>query len=102
VTFLTHCWIEITCLAQQQQAKPLILKLDGATRARVLAALAGFVILGFAMVMFAWMGARATRRYMNSGSDVPIEPPRDEWARNPMGVDSAEPGEDHGKRPQEE
>lgn len=51
-------------LAQEAPNKPLILRLDGATRAKVLAALAALVILGFLLIALTWLGARWTRRYM--------------------------------------
>ena len=62
----------------------LIDRLDGATKAKVLSALAGLVILGFAMMLLAWLGGRAVKRYMNSGPG-----PRrsridsDDWAVQP-------------------
>jgi hypothetical protein len=57
-------------------------RLDGPTRAKALAALAGLAILGMAMVLLIWMGARYTRRYMNSGRRGPSEPVRTtDWVR---------------------
>ena len=50
-----------------QQSQMLIERLDPVVRVKVLAALAGLVILGFALVFLTWMAGRATRRYMNSG-----------------------------------
>jgi hypothetical protein len=47
-----------------QTPQPLLLRLKPQDRARVLAALAGLVILGFALVALAWWGARYTRRYL--------------------------------------
>ncbi len=70
-----------------QQTEPLIRRLDPQMRAKVLAALAGLIILGFAMIALVWLGGRATRRYMG------IEPmPRrrepgvnpDDWAHKPI------------------
>lgn len=49
--------------AAAQQSEPLIKRLDDAQRAKVLAALAGLIILGFAMILFTWLGARITQRY---------------------------------------
>ena len=49
-----------------QQTEPLLRRLDPATRAKVLAALAGLIILGIAMIALVWLGGRATRRYMGS------------------------------------
>lgn len=71
-------------LAQQQSQTPLA-RLDPQTRAKVLAALAGFIILGFGLITLAWLGGRFTRRYMNQGrspgSDRPHE---DDWAHKPI------------------
>ncbi len=70
-----------------QQTEPLIRRLDPQTRAKVLAALAGLIILGFAMIALVWLGGRATRRYMG------IEPMQrrrepginpDDWAHKPI------------------
>ena len=47
-----------------QTQQPLLLRLKPQDRARVLAALAALVILGFALVLLAWWGARFTRRYL--------------------------------------
>ena len=57
-------------------------KLDGPSRARALAALAGLIILGFGLVLLTWMGARYTRRYMASGRSGSTGGIRtDEWVR---------------------
>jgi len=72
--------------AWAQQKLPLIKRLDGPTRAKVLAALAGLVILGFAMVALAWLGARMTRRYMKGTSyhrPTP-RPERSDWSPQPL------------------
>lgn len=69
-------------LLADEAAKAGIDKLDGGTRAKVLAALAGLVILGFALVLLTWMGARYTRRYMGLGPTGSTHPPRtDDWVR---------------------
>ena len=65
---------------------PLIKRLDGPTKAKVLAALAGLIILGFGMVMLIWLGARVTQRY-RKGSSVFRPTPRPgehDWARKPL------------------
>ena len=61
-------------------------KLDGPTRAKVLAAITGLVILGFAMILLTWLGARVTRRYMRSGVDRGKRRaiPTDDWAHRPI------------------
>lgn len=70
-----------------QQAEPLIRRLDPPMRAKVLAALAGLIILGMAMIALVWLGGRATKRYMGilpksrrRGPD--INP--DDWAQKPL------------------
>jgi hypothetical protein len=69
---------------------PLIKRLDGATRAKVLAALAGLIILLFAMVALIWLGARVTQRYRNGTSyfrPTP-RPGEHDWAKRPLGDDA--------------
>ena len=62
-------------------------KLDDSTRAGVIAALAGLVILWFGIIALTWWGARFTRRYMRS-SDVrrrlPTVATDLEWAAKPL------------------
>ncbi len=79
----------VEVLAQDLAKQPLLLRLDGAKRAKVLAALAGLVILGFLLVTLAWLGGRMTRRYMNAGVKLkPTAPPTDdEWTRPPPDSD---------------
>ncbi len=70
-----------------QQAEPLIRRLDPQTRAKVLAALAGLIILGFAMVALVWLGGRATRRYMGIEAKPRRRKPDinpDDWAHTPL------------------
>lgn len=79
---LSHLW-----LLAQEQATSGYMRLDPLSRAKVLSALAGLIILGFAMVIFTWWGARATRRYMHSGERTRWSPPRptpDDWAQKPL------------------
>jgi hypothetical protein len=70
-------------LAQDAAQQPLILRLDGARRAKVLAALAGLVMLGFLLVLLTWLGGRVARRYMGVGiKPKPLPLPGDEeWTR---------------------
>src|SRR5262245_45088566 len=72
---------------------PLIKRLDGGTRARVLAALAGLIILGFAMVLLAWLGARMTQRYrQGSAAFRPTKRPGEhDWAKTPLVPGEPEP-----------
>jgi hypothetical protein len=69
-----------------QNAEPLIRRLEPATRVKVLAALAAFIILGVAMMLLTWLGARATRRYMRQGktdgSSTDVN--HDDWSKKPL------------------
>ncbi|WP_254508452.1 hypothetical protein [Anatilimnocola floriformis] len=81
-----HSLLAATVLILAEEAKkPLIMRLDGAMRAKVLAALAGLVILGFLMIALTWLGARMTRRYMGPKlKPLSSAPARDdEWTRPP-------------------
>ena len=81
-------WV-IWALAEQ----PLIVRLEPKDRVRVLAALAAVIMLGFALVLLAWWGARATRRYMNRAprirrqTDSPVVK-EDDWATKPLYPDT--------------
>src|SRR5688500_12498814 len=76
----------------QEEKLPLIKRLDGATRAKVLAALAGLIILGFAMVALIWLGARFTQRYRNRKPyfQPTPRPGEHDWAKRPMGERSSD------------
>ncbi len=70
-----------------QQAEPLIRRLDPQMRAKVLAALAGLIILGLAMIALVWLGGRATKRYMgiepkSRRREPDVNP--DDWAHKPI------------------
>jgi hypothetical protein len=84
-------------LAQDAAQKPLIMRLDGATRAKVLAALAGLVILGFLMVVLTWLGGRVVRRYMGVGiKPKPLALPGDEEWTRPVGDANAATRKERG------
>ena len=82
-------------------------RLDGQTRAKVLAALAGLVILGLGMMALIWLGARVTRRYMFPLSVKPKNrpasmPPQDDWASKPLvddGLDGESPADAPARNP---
>jgi hypothetical protein len=72
--------------AWAQEAMPGLKKLDGPSRAKALAALAGLIILGFGMVALIWLGARVTQRYRNSKPyfrPTP-RPGEHDWAGKPL------------------
>jgi hypothetical protein len=74
-----------------EEAQPLIKRLDDATRAKVLAALASLIILGFAMVLLTWLGARITQRYRHSSPVLKPTPRPGEhdWARKSISEDDS-------------
>lgn len=81
--------VGIVALAQfawSDESAPLIKRLDDPTRAKVLAALAALVMLGFAMVVLTWLGARIVHRYRHGASYFrpTIRPSEHEWAKKPL------------------
>ena len=98
----TWCWaVAVSCLglleaAALAQDAPPIKRLDGQTKAKVLAALAALVILGFGLVLLVWLGARMTQRYRKSTSHfrATSRPGEHDWARKPLAPkDQDEPGD---------
>jgi hypothetical protein len=82
--------LAVPVLATAQENRPLIKRLDDATRAKVLSALAGLIILGFAMVFLTWLGARFVQRYRHGTAyfrPTP-RPGEHDWARKPLDSDS--------------
>jgi hypothetical protein len=69
-----------------QDQRPGIKRLDDPTRARVLAALAALVILGFAMVLLTWLAARITQRYRRGTAYFrpTVRPGEHAWAKKPL------------------
>jgi hypothetical protein len=70
-----------------EEQLPGIKRLDDITRAKALSALAALIILGFAMVLLTWLGARITQRYRNSAAffKPTTRPGEHEWSRKPLG-----------------
>lgn len=89
------CGVAATFFIAAADEKAPIQEIDGATRSKMLAAIGALIILGFALILLTWLGARFTRRYMNSSDK--IEPKKsqfadfgvDDWASKPL-VDSDE------------
>ncbi|MGI8977948.1 MAG: hypothetical protein ACR2FY_01855 [Pirellulaceae bacterium] len=84
--------LHLLLLAEEMPLK----KLDGATRAKVLSALAGLIILGFAMALLIWFGARVTRRYRHGTSyhKPTPRPGTSDWSPQPL-----QPGEKFDEEP---
>jgi len=92
-----YCAATWVILAQAE--RPLILRLEPKDRARVLAALAAVIILGFGLVLLAGWGARATRRYMNRPPRIRRQPDSpvvkdDDWATKPLYSDTDSSSQD--------
>lgn len=70
-------------LAAEDQARPLLVRLDPASRAKVAMALLGLVLVGLALVAMAWIGGRRAKRIARR----PLGPSRqnDEgWYHKPL------------------
>jgi len=79
-------FLNVAAAAYAQQPQPLVKRVDDATRAKLLAALAGLVILGFGLVLLAWLGARIVERYRRGSSffrPTP-RPGEHDWAKKPL------------------
>ncbi len=86
-------------LASLVAEQPLWYRLEPEDRVRVLAALAALLILGFALIAFAWWAGRFTRRYMagpsrGSRRESSRRPSEDDWASKRLVPDDQEPPED--------
>ena len=85
-------WLVVVVLPaalRAQDAVPGLKKLDGPSQAKVLAALAALIILGFGMVALTWLGARVTQRYRH-GKPYFRPTPRPgehDWAGKPLSGD---------------
>ena len=77
--------IQLLLLAEEMPLQ----KLDGATKAKVKAALAALLILGFAMALLIWLGARITYRYRHGTSYLrpTPRPDRSDWSPQPLRPD---------------
>jgi hypothetical protein len=91
-------WISVACLPMIARgewiladAAPPLKRLPGDLQAKVKAALAGLIILGFGMIALIWLGARVTQRYRNSTSyfRATPRPGEHDWAAKPLGGPSA-------------
>ena len=86
VNGLIHPLFAEMWLLAQDKSQSALQRMEPAQRAKVLAAFAGFIILGFGLVALAWLGARVTRRYMNQEPLRRRDPIRtqDDWASKPL------------------
>src|SRR5262249_7011746 len=68
VLFWIVLFVGFPATLHAQNTAPLVKRVDDATRAKLLAALTGLVILGFGLVLLAWLGARVVERYRRGTS----------------------------------
>lgn len=73
------CLIHVHNAALVATGRTLLQRLDPVTRARVLMALLGLVILGLGMVVLVWLAGRAARRYRQRS----FAPPREDESIRP-------------------
>ncbi len=70
------------------QSRSPLEKMDASARSDVVAALVTLTILGAILIVFAWLAARAARRYMSipmhqsPAAPTSFEP--DDWAKKPI------------------
>jgi len=88
----------IAWLFAADRKEPLIDRLDPVTRAKVIAALIGLVVLGIGMILLVWLGGRMVRRYVTAPDRLrkrsrPSGPTEDDWWSKPL-VPPATPDED--------
>jgi hypothetical protein len=121
VTALAKWLVAVACLAAIASACPMVMaqapasdsrepttnspklqidRLDPASKAKVLSALAGLVILMFGLMALAWLGARWARSYgARTPSRYETRQKRvidgDDWASKPLAP--ADPNEDSGE-----
>lgn len=71
---------------------PPLQRLTDPARAKILAALAALIILGFAMVLLTWLGARITQRYRHSAAyfQPTPRPGEHDWAKKPLPAPAAQ------------
>jgi hypothetical protein len=96
VAAVTQCaavvWASVAIAAAEADEKLTALeKMEPGRRAKVLAVFAGLLILAFCAMLLVWLGARATRRYMNREPRLFEKPPEEtpirekDWAEKPLG-----------------
>jgi hypothetical protein len=78
--------VVVAQVEQAQEGRAPIRRLDDGTRAKVLSAMAGLIILGFAVVLLTWLAARVVQRYRNGTSYFrpTVRPGEHEWSKKPL------------------
>lgn len=94
-------WLQfVPAIVSAEEPVPGFKRLDPETNASVKAALAGLIILGFAMVALTWLGARVVQRYRHRQPYlIPTPRPGEhDWAKKPLAGPLASPPDDSGGR----
>jgi hypothetical protein len=89
-------------IVMAEERVPGIKRFDRETKAKVLAALAGLIILGFAMVALTWLGARIVERYRHRQPyhNPTPRPGEHDWAKKPLtGPLTSHPTDNPGGNP---
>jgi hypothetical protein len=90
----------VLAAAEADEKLPALQRMDPGRRAKVLATFAALLILAFGAMLLVWMGARATRRYMNREPILMEKPPEEtpirekDWADKPLASPFAEEDDD--------
>lgn len=92
-------WVLANILLAARQT--MLEKLDPPTRASVLMALLGLIILGFGLMLLVWLGGRFVRRYRQGRPrrrDDSPEFAEDAWWKKPISgdLDTPQPGDEGG------
>ena len=87
------CWRTVVALADAADKQPILMRLDPASRAKVMMALLGLVVLGAALVLMVWVGGRYMRRIARE-RPKPTPLHSDDWAKKPLAPGEPESGDD--------
>jgi len=88
----SHLWPP-AFVAAEADKRMLLMRLDPANRAKVLMSLLALVLVGVALVAFAWLGARRLRRIARTRHPA-SSPHEDAWYQKPLAAPDAAPADD--------
>ena len=91
---LSVAWLmawPIVAAAEEEQARPLLTRLDPVSRAKVVMALLALVLSGLAIVGLAWYGARRLRRIARQPARPTVDR-QDAWYQKPLTPPEPGPG----------
>ncbi len=79
--------------AFQENTEPLLQRLPPERRAMVVMALLGLVLVGLALIMFAWLGGRYFRRLTHKPLPPAGQGSAEQWYRKPLHPESPPSGD---------